>query len=106
EGVLIIGSGFTTHNLSAFKPALGPDYEAPSWSVEFDAWAAEAMAHRDLDALADFLVKAPAGRLAHPRTEHFAPLFVALGAAGDEPDSRSVIEGFWYGLSKRSWQLS
>ena len=105
EGVLIIGSGFTTHNLAAFKPHLPPDYQPPSWSAEFDAWAAETMARRDVDALADFLRKAPAGRIAHPRTEHFAPLFVSLGAA-DAGESRSVIDGFWYGLSKRSWQLS
>lgn len=106
EGVLIIGSGFTTHNLTAFKPQLEPDYEPPSWSAEFDAWAAETMARADVDSLADFLRKAPAGRIAHPRTEHFAPLFVALGA-GDagEAGSVSVIDGFWYGLSKRSWQL-
>ena len=106
EGVLIIGSGFTTHNLAAFQPALGPDYEPPTWSTEFDAWAADAMKRRDVDALSDFLHKAPAGRMAHPRTEHFAPLFVALGAAGDEADSTSVIDGFWFGLSKRSWQLN
>jgi 4,5-DOPA dioxygenase extradiol len=105
EGVLIIGSGFTTHNLAAFRPRLEPDYEPPAWSAEFDAWAAETMARRDVDALADFLRKAPAGRIAHPRTEHFAPLFVALGAA-DAVESTSVIDGFWYGLSKRSWQLS
>ncbi len=105
EGVLIIGSGFTTHNLAAFKPHLAPDYEPPAWSAEFDAWAAETMAHHDVDSLADFLRKAPAGRIAHPRTEHFAPLFVSLGAAG-AAESRSVIDGFWYGLSKRSWQLS
>jgi 4,5-DOPA dioxygenase extradiol len=104
EGVLIIGSGFTTHNLAAFRPQLSPDYEPPSWSAEFDAWAAETMARRDVDTLADFLRKAPAGRVAHPRTEHFAPLFVALGSADAAP-SWSVIDGFWYGLSKRSWQL-
>ena len=39
------------------------------------------MAHEDVDALLDFLDKAPAARVAHPRTEHFAPLFVSLGAA-------------------------
>jgi len=107
EGVLIIGSGFTTHNLAAFQPHLDPGYQPPAWSAEFDAWAADAMARRDVDALADFLRKAPAGRVAHPRTEHFAPLFVALGAAeAAGSDSASVIDGFWYGLSKRSWQLS
>jgi 4,5-DOPA dioxygenase extradiol len=105
QGVLIIGSGFTTHNLGAFRPELGPDYTAPAWSQEFDAWAAEAMRRRDIDGLADFLRKAPAARLAHPRTEHFAPLFVALGAA-DGASADSVIDGFWYGLSKRSWQLN
>lgn len=113
EGTLIVGSGFTTHNLRAFNPALAPSYDAPSWSVEFDAWAKEAMAHEDVDALLDFLDKAPAASVAHPRTEHFAPLFVSLGAAfgagsaaGEGSlSSRSVIDGFWYGLSKRSWQL-
>ncbi len=106
QGVLILGSGFTTHNLAAFKPQLGPDYTPPSWSTEFDAWAAEAMARRDVDALADFLHAAPAGQLAHPRTEHFAPLFVSLGAAGDDWEPTTPVEGFWFGLSKRSWQLN
>ena len=61
---------------------------------------------RDMGVL-DFLAKAPAAREAHPRTEHWAPLYVALGAAagGGSLANRSVIDGFWYGLSKRSWQL-
>ena len=59
----------------------------------------------DVDALLDFQQKAPAAGIAHPRTEHFAPLFVALGAASDEK-ARTSVEGFWYGLSKRSVQFS
>ncbi|MEU1378164.1 class III extradiol ring-cleavage dioxygenase [Streptomyces triculaminicus] len=103
EGVLIVGSGFFTHNLAALKHAgAGP----PSWSAEFDAWGREALEAGDVDALADFAHKAPAGRLAHPRTEHFAPLFVAMGAAeGDLGGQRSVIDGFWMGLAKRSVQF-
>ncbi len=55
----------------------------------------------------DFLHKAPAATLAHPRTEHFAPLFVSLGASIDDLRAEtSVIDGFWYGLSKRSWQFN
>ena len=55
----------------------------------------------------DFLHKAPAASIAHPRTEHFAPLFVSLGASVDGlQEGRSVIDGFWYGLSKRSWQFN
>jgi 4,5-DOPA dioxygenase extradiol len=106
EGVLIIGSGFFTHNLSAVRMD-DPAVAAPSWSAEFDDWGARALAERDFDALLDFANKAPASRLAHPRTEHFAPLFVAAGASlsSDEP-AKSVIDGYWYGLSKRSVQFA
>jgi 4,5-DOPA dioxygenase extradiol len=111
SGTLIVGSGFTTHNLAAMQQVSGRDGDAPGWSEEFDAWAAEVMAADNVDAVLDFMTKAPAASTAHPRTEHFAPLFVALGAAhgaagsATAPQSRSVIDGFWYGLSKRSWQL-
>lgn len=107
EGTLIVGSGFTTHNLAWFRPSNPSDGPVPSPSAEFDQWAAGAMASGDIDALLDFTHDAPAARLAHPRTEHWAPLYVALGAAyaGGSPTNRSVIDGFWYGLSKRSWQL-
>ena len=108
QGTLIVGSGFTTHNLRWFNPGANPDAPAPAASSEFDAWAAEAMASADIDSLLDFLQKGPAAREAHPRTEHFAPLFVSLGAAYESGElaNRSVIDGFWYGLSKRSWQFS
>ena len=51
---------------------------------------------------------ARAAREAHPRTEHWAPLYVALGAASASGGvaARSVIDGFWFGLSKRSWQFA
>ncbi|HEX5512422.1 MAG TPA: class III extradiol ring-cleavage dioxygenase [Actinomycetales bacterium] len=107
QGVLIMGSGFTTHNLRQMSWEGGPDAQAPTWSAEFDAWCREAVAQRDLDALLDFLHRGPAARVAHPRTEHFAPLFVALGASLDDAEAgQSVIDGFWYGLSKRSFQFS
>jgi 4,5-DOPA dioxygenase extradiol len=105
RNVLIVGSGFMTHNLSCVNFPAGPDYEPPSWSKEFDDWAHQQLANGDVDALLDFQVKAPAAGIAHPRTEHFAPLFVALGAASDEK-ARTSVEGFWYGLSKRSVQFS
>ncbi|WP_406000298.1 dioxygenase [Streptomyces sp. NBC_00829] len=101
EGVLIVGSGFFTHNLAALRYA-----GVPGWSAEFDDWGRAALAAADVDALLDFEHKAPAGQLAHPRTEHFAPLFVTLGAAeGELAAGRSVIDGFWMGLAKRSVQF-
>lgn len=104
EGVLIVGSGFTTHNLREMsRQAHG---EAPSWSVEFDDWVNRAVADHDVDALLDFGHKAPAAAIAHPRSDHFAPLFVALGAGLDgHRSSRSTVDGFWHGLAKRSFQF-
>jgi 4,5-DOPA dioxygenase extradiol len=103
EGVLIVGSGFFTHNLAALRQA---GTGTPSWSAEFDDWGHRALAAQDVDALLDFEHAAPAGRLAHPRTEHFAPLFVTLGAAeSDLGSQRSIIDGFWMGLAKRSVRL-
>nr|WP_244888757.1 class III extradiol ring-cleavage dioxygenase [Streptomyces purpureus] len=105
EGVLIVGSGFFTHNLAALRHT-GPG--VPGWSAEFDDWGRRALEAADVDALLDFAHKSPAGALAHPRTEHFAPLFVTLGAAdaaGELDAGRSVIDGFWMGLAKRSVQF-
>lgn len=108
QGTLIVGSGFTTHNLAWFDPRAGSDAAPPTPSAEFDQWAAEALARGDVDAVLDFEHRAPAAREAHPRTEHWAPLYLALGAADASGgvDSDSVIDGFWYGLSKRSWQFA
>ncbi|MGW7353138.1 dioxygenase family protein [Streptomyces sp. NPDC054784] len=105
SGVLVVCSGFFTHNLRGLSWGTGPD-EAPGWSREFDAWGREALDRSEVDALLDFERKAPAALMAHPRTEHFAPLFVALGAAGSALDTqRTVIDGFWGGLAKRSVQF-
>jgi 4,5-DOPA dioxygenase extradiol len=106
EGVLIIGSGFLTHGL----PYIGQYWDgrpgAPSWSVEFDSWTAEALARGDLDTLFAFRDKAPGMPYAHPTVEHFAPLFVTLGAAA-APDlaPATAIEGWFLGLSKRSIEV-
>jgi 4,5-DOPA dioxygenase extradiol len=106
EGVLVVGSGFTTHNLRVMDTTRPADQCPPNWSVEFDDWAQRTIAARDFDVLLDFERTAPAARLAHPRTEHFAPLFVALGAGIDDLNrDRSMVDGYWYGLSKRSWQF-
>ncbi|QKW33701.1 dioxygenase [Actinomadura sp. NAK00032] len=104
RGVLIVGSGFTTHNLRELRP--DPDAPPPAWSAEFDEWTDRAVRGGDVDALLDFRAKAPAARIAHPRTEHFAPLFMALGADADQASRRrSVIDGYWLGLAKRSFQF-
>jgi 4,5-DOPA dioxygenase extradiol len=105
EGVLIMGSGFLTHGLP-FLRDFRPDAPPPPWSSEFDAWTAETLARRDVDTLLDYRRKAPGVRYAHPTVDHFVPLFVALGASVETSESaRTVIEGYFLGLSKRSVQF-
>ena len=77
--------------------------QAPGWSVDFDRWAADALARGDVAELAAYRTKAPGMPYAHPTVEHYTPLFVTLGAAADpEAPGDQVIDGYWMGLSKRS----
>ena len=105
EGVLIFGSGFLTHGLPFIHEYFLGKPGAPQWSIDFDQWAMEALDRGDIDELFAFRERAPGMPYAHPTVEHFAPLFVTLGAAA-KPDERPdyTIEGYFYGLSKRSFQ--
>lgn len=105
EGVLVIGSGYMTHGLP-FLDWGHPD-AVPTWSSEFDTWAAEALGAGDVDELADFRSRAPGMPYAHPTVEHFTPLFVTLGAATDPTAGpTTTIDGYAIGLSKRSFQAA
>ena len=106
EGVLLIGSGFLTHGLP-FLSEFRVDAPAPGWSVDFDLWAADALARGDVDELAAYRSKAPGMPYAHPTVEHLVPLFVTLGAATDPgTPSTQVVDGYWMGLAKRSLQVA
>jgi 4,5-DOPA dioxygenase extradiol len=104
EGILIVGSGFLTHNLRfAFRPG------TPDWARDFDEWVADRLKHFDVDALADFMNRGPSAKLAHPTWEHYAPLLVSLGAAADTtPEVSFPITGWWMdgAFTKRSLQLT
>lgn len=106
EGVLIVGSGFMTHGLPHLRREhMAPGAPAPGWSSEFDAWAAEALGRGDVEELARFR-KAPGMPYAHPTVDHYIPLFVTLGAAGDpETPPETVIDGYFWGFAKRSFQV-
>ena len=85
EGILIVGSGMSFHNLRAY---LRP--ETKERARAFDEWLTRAVespvAERN-SLLADWR-KAPFAAYAHPREEHLVPLFVAAGAGGDAPGKR------------------
>jgi len=102
QGVLIIGSGFMTHGLQ-YLCNWSSDAVAPSWSSEFDAWSAGALADGDIDSLTKFRDLAPGMPYAHPTVEHFTPLFITLGVATNTDSApQTLIDGYFMGLSKRS----
>ena len=106
HGVLIIGSGFLTHGLPYLRDWRA-DAHAPGWSSDFDQWAKQSLEAGDIETLANFRTRAPGMPYAHPTVEHFVPLFVTLGAATDpSAPVDTTIEGFFYGLSKRSFQVA
>lgn len=93
EGVLIIGSGLSFHNLRQFGPA------GKLASHGFDAWLQMVLALPAAErsvALAQW-EQAPYARNAHPREEHLLPLMVALGAAEDEPATCVYHEEAFFG---------
>ena len=103
EGILLIGSGLSFHNLRAF----GPQSRVPS--AAFDAWLAEALSHPEAaqreQALAQW-VQAPHARDAHPREEHLLPLMVAAGAADGDAAQRVYHEdAFAGGITVSSYRF-
>jgi aromatic ring-opening dioxygenase catalytic subunit (LigB family) len=94
EGVLIIGSGLSFHNLRQFGPA---GREA---SHAFDEWLRHTVLDLDPEARTAALLRwseAPGARAAHPREDHLMPLFVALGAAEREPAALAYHEDDFFG---------
>ncbi|MEZ5460527.1 class III extradiol ring-cleavage dioxygenase [Dokdonella sp.] len=87
EGVLIIGSGMSFHNMQRFRR---DNFGVDSESLRFDAWLSETMSlpgeFRE-QRLMDW-ANAPGGRDAHPREEHLLPLHVISAAAGEESGVR------------------
>ncbi len=84
ENILVVGSGFSFHNMSRFSPNVleGPD---PA-NDAFQNWLIEAcsgpMPHEKREDLLIAWEDAPSARYCHPREEHLLPLHVCFGMAG------------------------
>ena len=103
EGVLILGSGLSFHNLRL----RGPQSQAPSKA--FDDWLHQTLEGLDPAARSAQLLRweqAPAARIAHPQEDHLLPLMVALGAAESEA-AHTVYheEASWTGWAVSSWRF-
>ncbi|MEO0325428.1 MAG: class III extradiol ring-cleavage dioxygenase, partial [Myxococcota bacterium] len=84
EGVFLIGSGMSYHNMRGFR---APGAEAIA--ERFDEWLGEVVgrAPEARDAALRLWTEAPAARDVHPREEHLLPLMVVAGAAGNDAGS-------------------
>jgi len=102
EGVLVVGSGNTFHNLQTFMDGDGGASEA------FDAWLSDAVTQPDADRRNHALehwAEAPSARECQPREDHLIPLMVVAGAGLDDPGRRvfhdriggKMISGFAFG---------
>ena len=103
EGVVIMGSGLSYHNLRMFDP------RAAAPSAAFDAWLRRSLTGHDPAARIAALEhwdEAPAARIAHPREDHLIPLMVAVGAAGADPAtciySQADLRG---GVTASAWRF-
>ena len=84
EDLLVIGSGFSFHNLKAFFTPSSSESQA--LNEAFESWLIDTCSNHDLDEAerTSRLVnwqKAPAARYCHPREEHLLPLHVCYGLA-------------------------
>jgi aromatic ring-opening dioxygenase catalytic subunit (LigB family) len=93
EGVLIVGSGLSYHNLRLF----GPGAREPS--AAFDAWLDRALMSDPATRTAELLQweKAPFARVCHPQEDHLIPLLAAVGAAENDRATRVYHEDNMFG---------
>jgi aromatic ring-opening dioxygenase catalytic subunit (LigB family) len=103
EGVLIVGSGLSYHNLREFGP------RAAATSKAFDTWLTDTLCNATPDQRTQRLIEwenAPAARASHPREDHLIPLMVAVGAAEQEPGQRVYHEdNFMGGVAASSYRF-
>ena len=84
QGILVLGSGGATHNLRDVMQR--PPHAPPlPYAQEFTEWLCLAVTRGHTEDLLEYRERAPHAQRAHPTTEHFLPLFVALGASGAPP---------------------
>jgi len=94
EGVLILGSGSTTHNLSEFSLT---NRDVSPKAKDFDDWLGDRIWAGDREALINYRAEAPHAEWAHPTDEHLMPLYVAMGAAGEKAVGRVLHQGIEHG---------
>jgi 4,5-DOPA dioxygenase extradiol len=92
QDFLVLASGNLTHNLGDYRVS-AQGGQSPAYVQVFADWVAQHMAEGEVDALLNYRHALPEGRRAHPTEEHLLPLFVALGAAGQDATPSPFYRG-------------
>nr|XP_021861048.1 4,5-DOPA dioxygenase extradiol 1-like [Spinacia oleracea] len=104
EGVLIIGSGSMTHPLDEtphYRDGVAP------WTAHFDSWLHTALTNERHEEVNRYESNAPNWKLAHPFPEHFYPLHVVIGAAGEKWKAELIHSSWDHGtLSHGSYKFT
>jgi 4,5-DOPA dioxygenase extradiol len=101
ENIMVIGSGNASHNLEEFFHGRhhGEDGDrGPDWVMQFDDWVREKVQAGAVDDLINYRDRAPFARENHPTDEHFLPLHVAVGAAGDGAKGELIHSSYAKGI--------
>jgi 4,5-DOPA dioxygenase extradiol len=105
QGVMIFGSGGIVHNLGLVHFA-DPQAPVERWAAEFDRWFGNMVEQNNLADLFNYKQAGPHAQLAVPTFEHFAPVFVVLGAVSEAKEVTTIYEGFEHGnISMQSFAL-
>ena len=75
--------------------SIGKGAKTDSWAIGFNNWLTSAVITGDRELLAGYRTMAPFGKIAHLYPDHFMPLLVAFGAAGNGARG-SVLHQSWY----------
>jgi len=106
KDVMMIASGGSVHNLRALD--WRDNGETTPWATQFDEWLEKHLKAWDTASLFHYDTLAPSAQLAVPPygSEHFIPIFYAMGAADDEQKATLLHRSFRYGsLSHSIWQF-
>jgi 4,5-DOPA dioxygenase extradiol len=93
KNIWVIASGNITHNLRDWHMVASTNKQTPGYVQGFADWVEEKLKAHDAQALIHYRQHSAQGRQAHPSEDHLLPLFVALGAAGDNAQAQAFFRG-------------
>lgn len=110
RNIAVVGTGNITHNLQAlFGKGRDAELDAniKSWVEKFLAWFDSEIESGNADNLMNYREEAPFAAENHPTDEHLLPIYVAMGAAGEEQKARKIHASYEFDfLAMDAWEFA